>query len=131
MTNPRCYRFIWPTRPAMLCLAILASFILQGLPGCAQIRQTRRYEVQQKFSSEYFTIVSMKEEGIALFRETDKYDGHLRKWEFIALDTALRERYNLELKVEQRNTLLGFEYVPGYFYLLLRMGDSTKTKSSL
>lgn len=100
---------------------------LCGAAG-AQVQQTNRYEVQQKYSSEYFTVVSMKSEGLALFRELDKYDGHLRKWEFIVLDTALKERYNLELKIEQRNTLLGFEYVPGSFYLLLRMGDSNKNK---
>lgn len=112
----------------MLCLATLLLFYL---PGSAQVKQTHRYEVQQKFASEYFTIVSMKEEGIAVFRETDKYDGHLRKWEFIVLDTTLRERYNLELKIEQRNTLLGYEYMSGYFYLLLRMGDSNKNKVEL
>jgi hypothetical protein len=131
MTTSCCHRSVRPKRPAVLCLATLAGLLLLGLTGQAQVKQTHRYEVQQKFSSEYFTIVSMKDEGLAVFRETDKYDGHLRKWEFIALDTALRERYNLELKIEQRNTLLGFEYVPGFFYLLMRMGDSNKNKVEL
>jgi hypothetical protein len=109
----------------------LTMILMAALPAHAQVKQTHRYEIQQKFSSEYFTVVSMKEEGVALFRETDKYDGHQQKWEFIALDTALRQRYNLEVLVEQRHTLLGYEYVPGSFYLLLRMGDSNKNKVEL
>src|SRR5690242_4154387 len=97
----------------------------------AQLEQTHRYEREQKNSGDYFTIVSMKEEGLALFRDTDKYSGNKKKWELIILDTALNEKHNIILEIEDRNTLLGYEYTPGHFYALYRMGETNKNKIQL
>jgi hypothetical protein len=94
----------------------------------AQIRQTHRYEREQKNSAEYFTLISLKEEGVALYRDTENYNGNKKKWELIVLDTALKEKHTVTLEIEERYTLLGYEYLPGHFYLLYRMGDNNKSK---
>jgi hypothetical protein len=96
-----------------------------------QVTQTQRYEREQKNSNEHFTIVSLKEEGVALYRDTEKYNGNKKKWELIILDTALQEKHNLPIEIEERHTLLGYEYVPGHFFLLYRMGDNNKNKLEL
>ena len=63
----------------------------------AQVSQTQRYEREQKNSDDYFNVISLKEEGLALFRERDKYKGSNRVWELILLDTALQEKSTLDL----------------------------------
>ncbi|HEX6224285.1 MAG TPA: hypothetical protein VFZ52_07740 [Chryseolinea sp.] len=97
----------------------------------AQISQTRRYERQQKNSDDYFNVISLKTEGLALFRERDKYKGVNRLWELILLDTALQEKGTLELEVNDRYKMIGYEVVPDQIYFLYRTGETTKNDFEL
>lgn len=92
----------------------------------SQISQPHRFEREQKGSDEYYTIISLKEEGLALLRVLDKYDGGKRKSEIVLLDTALNEKGTIEFEVEQRNSMLGYEYVGGNLVVLYRMGENAK-----
>jgi hypothetical protein len=103
-------------------------FAISVIPAFSQVSQPRRYELEQKNSSEYFTVISLKEEGIALVRESEKYSGNKQKWELVLLDTTLKEKHNIILEIDQRNVMLGYEYVQGNIYLLFRTGETTKSK---
>jgi len=100
-------------------------------PLYAQITQTRRYEREQKSSDESYTVISLNEEGLALLRERDKYNGNKKLWEIVLLDTALEERKIVEFYLEERYPLIGYEVAPRTLYLLYRTGDTYKNSLQL
>jgi hypothetical protein len=100
-------------------------------PARAQVEQTERYEIVQKSSDDYFTVVSLEEDGLALIREKDKYHGNKELWEIVLLDTNLTERSKLELEINQRYSLLGYEIGKNHLYLLFRTGETTKNSLEL
>src|SRR5690348_16411966 len=110
-----------------ICAAVLA------LPcaGRAQVQQPDRYEIVQKNSDDYFTVISLKEQGLALIREKDKFMGSKKIWEIITLDTDLSEKNKLELEVNQRHMLLGYEVAKDELFLLFREGETTKNSLEL
>jgi hypothetical protein len=110
---------------------VILLFILTSISGFGQISQPNRYEKKQKYSEEFYTIIPMKEEGIALLREKDKYKGNKQIWELIFLDTLLQEKHTTEFEVEMRHNLVGHEYTPGRVCFLFRTGDTNKNNLEL
>lgn len=108
-------------------------FLMVGsmMSGFAQISQPRRFEKVQKNSDEPFTIISLKEEGLAIFRDMSKFKNSNRTWELILLDTALQEKKTLELEIKDRHHIVGYEYAPGHVYFLFRTGETTKNDFEL
>jgi hypothetical protein len=96
-----------------------------------QVSQPHRYEKIQKRSDEFYTIIPLKDEGIALLQERDKYEGSKRIWSLILLDTALTEKRTTDFQVEARHNLVGHEYTKGHVYLLYRTGDTNKNNLEL
>lgn len=115
---------------------ILVLFLFQSLAFGQDERdplilQTARFEKEHKFSDDDFTIISLKEDGIALIRSDNKYKGGNRSWELIILDNELKERHSLVLEVDQHKSLIGYEQTPGYLYLLYKPGDNLKVTLDL
>lgn len=107
-------------------LLLISIFLFSFSTLTAQFKQTHRFEMKQKGSDEYFSIISLKEEGLALLRERNKYEDGKQLWELIFLDTALQQKASLDLAIEQRHPLIGHEYNPGHLYLLYRTGETNK-----
>ncbi|HEY8936757.1 MAG TPA: hypothetical protein VIM65_16120 [Cyclobacteriaceae bacterium] len=107
-------------------LAILFCIVFTTIESDGQVIQTNRFERKQKGSDDYYTIISLKDEGLCLLRHKDKYNGNKRVWEFVLLDTALAEKKTVEFEIENRNNLVGYEYVSGFIYFLFRAGDTNK-----
>ncbi len=88
-----------------------------------QVNQPLRLEVELDREDLDYTVMSMKEKGIVLFREL-KYRQDIKKkvWEVVKLDTVLQntlsKKYYLDVKAE----LIGYEYRSNHFYFLFRMG---------
>ncbi len=97
----------------------------------AQISQTHRFEREQKNSDDYFNVISLKEDGLALFRERDKYKNNNQIWELILLDTTLQEKKTIELEVNDRYKMVGYEIAPDHMYFLYRTGETTKNDFQL
>jgi len=115
-------------------LSSLALACLLGgaaITGYAQILQPHRYEKEQKGSDENFMLISLKEEGLALFRDMSKYKSGNKSWQFILLDTALQEKKMLEIEINDRDKMVGYEYAPGHLYFLFRTGENTKNDFDL
>lgn len=106
-------------------------FVLVGTQSFAQITQSRRFEKEFKSSDGYFTVLSMRDEGLLLIRDKEKYEGGKKLWELIFLDTALQQTKIVDLPVEQRNRLIGYDYVKGHILLLFRVGDTNKSDLEL
>ena len=105
---------------------MLSSFLAE-----AQIQQTQRFEVERKNSDEYFTVVSLEEEGLALVREKNKFEGNKQLWEIIVLDSELAEKHKLDVEINHRYALLGYEIDEGLLYLLFRTGETTRSSLEL
>jgi uncharacterized membrane protein YhiD involved in acid resistance len=58
----------------------LTCWMLTTVNTLAQVQQTHRYEREHKNSDEYYSVISLQEEGIALLREKDKYEGNKKMW---------------------------------------------------
>jgi hypothetical protein len=89
-----------------------------SLDGKTQVFQTLRYEKQDKFRDEEYSVISMKEDGLGLIRGTKKYKSGSRTWEILLLDTALSEKTQLELDIESQFELIGYEHSPGNLHVL-------------
>ncbi len=89
----------------------------------AQSIQTARYELEQKNSDQEFILVSMQAEGIALIRDMEKYKDGKQLWQVIRVDTTLQEVWSMELDIENRLRLVGYEYKDNHIYLLFRSGE--------
>lgn len=109
---------------------ILFLTVCMGITGAAvaQVLQPNRFELEQKNSDDYFHVISMKDEGLALFRERDKFKGNSRIWELLFLDSTLQEKKNVELTIKERYKMVGYEVMPGLLYLLYRTGETNKNE---
>lgn len=112
--------------------AVTLAFLLLHLTAAqGQIEQPRRYELIKKNSDEYFTVISLERDGLALVRDKDKYKGNKQLWEIIVLNTDLEEKARLDVEINQRHKLLGYEIGKDLLYLLYRTGETTKNSLEL
>jgi hypothetical protein len=92
----------------------------------AQLLQPSRFEKEQKYSESEFEVISLKEQGLALLRDKNKYKSGNQTWEIIFLDSLLAEKRTVEMEVDQRKALIGHEYSQGYFYALYQYGETQR-----
>jgi hypothetical protein len=91
-----------------------------------QVTQPHRYERTQKNSDDYFNVISLEENGVALFREREKFKNNNRIWELILLDTTLQEKKLIEIEIKERHKMIGYEVTPDILYMLYRTGETSK-----
>lgn len=92
--------------------------------GNAQLSQPARWEEEMKFSDESYSIVSLKEEGLALLKDKEDYKQGQKLWDLIILDTALNQRWSTVLQLHEDLRFTGYEYIPGKVNLMFRKGSS-------
>lgn len=91
----------------------------------AQVEQTHRYELQKKNDDDYFTVLPVGEDGILIFRDTDKYKkGNILN--VVSLDTALNENWNKELSIDVKYEFKAYDIKNSKMYLLFRDGNLAK-----
>lgn len=103
---------------------IIIYIVFCSLPSFAQINQMSRFEIEQKGSDHSWTIINMKENGVALVRDKNKFLNSDKIFEIRTLDTALVESGYTEVTVPSRVHLIGYEYTDEYLYVLLRSGEN-------
>src|SRR5687768_13347972 len=92
----------------------------------AQVRQTHRYEREHRNGENYYTVISLKEEGLALLQQTNEFEGNRRAWELVLLDTACQQKSIVTYHLEDRYPMIGYEVTPGLLYLLYRTGENVR-----
>jgi hypothetical protein len=116
----------------LIIVMLLLSFeILAQDSVKTAILQPNRYEKEPKFSDDDFTVIPLREDGLALIREKNKFKGGNKTWELILLDTALQEKNSLELEIDQRKNLMGYEAVSGFLYLIFNTPENVKISIDL
>jgi hypothetical protein len=109
----------WNNRlPFMLRIVFFSLCVLFSISAHTQVRQAERYEIVQRYSDEDFTIIPLKEDGLALFRKKFKFNDRNRIWELILLDSTVTLTKTLELEVDNQGELMGYEHSNGFVHLL-------------
>lgn len=103
---------------------IISIFLFLIRPSFAQINQITRFEIEQKNSDASWTIVNMKQRGIALLRDKTRFMSSEKIFEIHILDSLLTESSYVETNVPSRMNLIGYEYTEDYLYILLRSGET-------
>src|SRR5436190_2210506 len=114
-------------RGILLTIAVLTGVV----PAIGQLRQAGRYEVAHRYSDEYFTVISLEAEGLALLQEKDRFQGTKRLWEMTLLDTAMQQRKVVGFHLDERYPMIGYDVAPQRLYLLFRTGDTNKNSFEL
>ncbi len=105
----------------LLCAGI---FVGVFQPMHAQEFEQTRYEKEIKSSDYDYTVVPLKEQGLALIHDPDKFEGGKKVQEIVLIDTNMQETWKTDLKLEAAFKFIGYEYMPGVLYLLYRVGDT-------
>src|SRR5689334_1415084 len=105
----------------ILFLALLLSGICPHVH--AQLKQPNRYEKEQKFMDEEFSLAPLQNEGLALIREKREYKSGNQTWEVILLDTALQAADPVEFQIDNKYNLIGYEHSPGLAFFLFNESD--------
>jgi len=108
--------------PVLLFLSLVIPIV-----SFCQISQPHRYEREHKGADDMPTIIPLSREGVAMVYSKEKYSEGKKLWNVVMLDTTLTEKKTLEVNIETRYHLVGYEYVPGYFYLLYSAGEISKS----
>lgn len=105
------------------CVLIFV-FPFYGFQISAQPVQTKRYENKQENGDNGYTVIPLKQKGLAIIRDKEKYKEGKKIWELILLDTALQEKHLEEFDIESRLNLIGYEHVDNQIYLLFRKTET-------
>src|SRR5690606_31841647 len=74
-------------------------------------------------SDEDFTIIPLKEDGLALFRKQFKFNDRKRVWELTLLDSAATLKNTLQLEVDNEGELTGYEHSHGFVHFLFMKNE--------
>lgn len=110
-------------------VTLLLSLGLHEVKG--QLKSMGRYEKEVKTSDNGFTIVSLKEDGLALIHEQNKFLSGKKLWEVIILDSKLEEKWQSEIEVKSSFSLIGYDHSENQVYFLFREGDKDFNKFNL
>jgi hypothetical protein len=108
-------------------LVLLITSAIKGQDSAKiHLLQPNRFEQEQKMADDDFTVITLKEDGLGLIREKNKFKSGNRTWELLLLDTALQLKHTLEIEIDQRKKLAAYENSPGYLHLVFNNGEVSK-----
>ncbi len=101
---------------------ILASLLLlYSVESMGQIEQPKRYEVELESEDDFFNVLSIEEFGIVLSRKMhDVFEKGKSPWQFLALDTALYERWSTEIYIDFNYEMRGYDHIRNKAYYLFQ-----------
>ncbi len=114
---------IWTFPSLTRLLVALITAIAPRLS--AQITQPALYERAHKSSDHEFIIIPMREKGLALVRDTEKFEGNKKTWEITIADTTLHEVWAPKIDIDQRMNILGHDYRDGNLYLIFEEPETS------
>ena len=120
---------IWNFPPPSNLLVLLILFLTFNLS--AQITQPAQYERAHKSSDHEFIVISMGDKGLALVRDTEKFEGGKKSWEAIFVDTTLNESWATKFEIDQRMNILGHDYRDGNVYLIFQEPENAGRQINL
>ena len=105
---------------------ILLSFCF--LQNLAQVSQNGRYEMEKKNTDDYFAVLSAGKQGVIIFRDIDDFrKGEGDIWKIVSLNTALEERWDKEIGIDIKFTIVAYELKDEHLYLIFRKSEFSKS----
>jgi hypothetical protein len=102
---------------------ILGILLLTPWVCAAQIAQPDRIEIEVESTSNEFTVVSAEENGLVIFRDSDKRnDKGKHIWEFHKYNKNLKQEWTRELALDAGFMLRGYDYDKGQLCVLFQDG---------
>jgi len=101
----------------------LAFLILCGSSVFAQVEQPNRIEIELEDGDDFFNVISAKEEGIIIFRETTERIKEGNIWEVIKYDTALHQTFVTKFPITFGDRFIGYEHNNNNLFLLYNKGQ--------
>ena len=98
--------------------------MVTGQLAMGQVKQVYRWEEEIKGYEEGYTVISLKQEGLALIHEMEKFSHGNRTWQLEIVDTLLTRTWEKEIDLKKGLILVGYEYSPGHLFLLFREGQN-------
>lgn len=112
----------------MIKILHVTFLVLIALPIYSQT-QTARFELEQKQTDDYFTVLPNGQNGAVILRDLSRQFGQRTdgdEWELIGLDTTLTEEWRVEFSIEHKFVFKAYELYNDHLYLLFRKGDFPK-----
>lgn len=104
--------------PLTIGILLIVCVFLNSPLLLAQEKQVNRYERPFKMNDHEFILQSMGKDGLALFRDTEKFEKGKKKWEVTFVNTDLTEEWQTTVDVDSRKNIAGHEYYEGNIYLV-------------
>ncbi len=86
-----------------------------------QIAQPGRYEIELESFDTPYNVLSGKENGLLLYKQTGKYRKGKEVWHFVKLDTALQKQWEKEYYIDDDLIFRGYEFNQDYYYFLFQV----------
>ena len=99
---------------------VTGYLILLLMTASAQLSQPIRWEQELKYTEDAYSIVNLRQQGLALIRDLEDYQNGKAKWEVTLLDTLFRKTWTTTLLVESEYVFLGYEYTLNTLNLMFR-----------
>ncbi len=116
------------TNGPLAIMTIYSWFLLFPLllthSASAQIAQPARWEEENEFTEDAYSVISLKEEGLALIRDKDKFKDGKKLWDLVILDTALQKKWATEFLLQSEMRFTGYEYIPGKVNFMFRRNET-------
>lgn len=108
---------------AFMRIILSVIFIITVCSSYGQVAQPNRFEVEMDIFDDPYEVLSGEESGILLYRAMDKFKSGQELWEFVKLDTALREDWSKEYYIDLDYEYRGYDYHSGNFSLLFEINQ--------
>lgn len=92
------------------------------------ISQPFRLEIEQAFSDNDFTVISLKRNGLVLLQEKNENKAGNRIWELNHLDSVLKENQKIEIDVDPNKFFFEHIYSEGHLTLLFKTEENIATE---
>ncbi len=105
------------------CILFFINAFALPLLAFSQVVQPERIEIEVDKTSNDFVVVSAKDQGLMIFRDTDERGPHGdRLWEFHKYNTSLKEEWSEVLAMNPAMELRGYDYDQGQLCVLFEDG---------
>jgi hypothetical protein len=102
---------------------LIGATLLFSISAIAQVEQIARFERDRKNNDPEFIPIPMDEKGMALIHDKEEYKDGKKLWELIVLNPDLTEAWTLEMDIETRLRLVGYDYNDDQIFILFRNSD--------
>jgi len=97
---------------------ILFTFL--SLVLIAQVVQPYRYEIELDNFEEPYQLLGGEENGLLLYKSLGSFESGFEQWQFIKLDTTLKEEWVAQYSFDRDHLFKGYDYHNGNYFFLFQ-----------